>query len=51
MCIVIIFCPVYAEELKELLTWNKKHFSSYLKGFQLSEIVSDAFILCRENDA
>ena len=25
----------------ELLRWNKKHFSSFLKGFQLSKIVSD----------
>ena len=28
-------------ERKELLRWNKKHFSSFLKGFQLSKIVSD----------
>ena len=28
-------------EWKELLKWNKKHFSSFLKGFQLSKIVSD----------
>ena len=26
---------------EEDLTWNKKHFSSFLKGFQLPEIVSD----------
>ena len=26
---------------KELLRWNKKDFSSFLKGFQLSKIVSD----------
>ena len=26
---------------KELLSWNKKHFSLFLKGFQLSKIVSD----------
>ena len=28
-------------ERKELLTLNKKGFSSVLRGFQLSEIVSD----------
>ena len=28
-------------EWKELLRWNKKHFSSFLKGFQLSKIVLD----------
>ena len=28
-------------EWKELLRWNKKDFSSFLKGFQLSKIVSD----------
>ena len=28
-------------EQKELLTWNKKQLSSFLKGFQLSEVVSD----------
>ena len=28
-------------EWKELLRWNKKHFSSFLKGFQLSRIASD----------
>ena len=26
---------------KELLKWNKEHFHHFLKGFQLSEIVSD----------
>ena len=26
---------------KEFLRWNKKHFSSFLKGFQLPKIVSD----------
>ena len=30
-----------SQEQKELLTWNKKHFSSFLKGFQLLEIVWD----------
>ena len=30
-----------SSEQKELLKWNKKHFSSFLKGFQLSKIVSD----------
>ena len=30
-----------SQERKELLTWNKKRFSSVLKGFQVSEIVSD----------
>ena len=29
-----------SKERKELLTWNKKYFSSFLKGFQLSEIDS-----------
>ena len=29
------------EEQKELLGRNKKYFSSFLTGFQLSEIVSD----------
>ena len=28
-------------ERKELLKWNKNHFSSLLKGFQLPKIVSD----------
>ena len=28
-------------ERKELLRWNTKHFSSFLKGFLLSKIVSD----------
>ena len=28
-------------ERKELLRWNKKHFSSLLKGFQLPKVVSD----------
>ena len=28
-------------ERKELLRWNEKHFPSFLKGFQLSKIVSD----------
>ena len=28
-------------EQKELLRWNKKDFSSFLKGFQLSKIASD----------
>ena len=28
-------------ERKELLRWNEKYFSSFLKGFQLSKIVSD----------
>ena len=30
-----------SSEQEELLRWNKKHFSSLLKGFQLSKIVSD----------
>ena len=29
---------IYLEQ-KDLLTWNKKHFPSFLKGFQLPEIV------------
>ena len=28
-------------EQKELLTWNKKHFSSFLKDFRLPKVVSD----------
>ena len=28
------------QEQKELLTWNKKHFLSFLKSFQLSEFIS-----------
>ena len=28
-------------EQVELLRWNKRHFSSFLKGFQISKIVSD----------
>ena len=28
-------------EWKELLRWNKNHFSSFLKGSQLSKVVSD----------
>ena len=28
------------EEWKELLRWNKKHFSSFLKGFQLPKLAS-----------
>ena len=28
-------------EREELLRWNKKHFSSFLKDFQLPKIVSD----------
>ena len=27
-----------SQERKELLTWNKTHFSSFLKGFQCSEL-------------
>ena len=30
-----------SQEWKELLRWNKKHFLSFLKGFQLPEVVSD----------
>ena len=30
-----------SQERKELLTWNKKHFSSILKSFQLSKIATD----------
>ena len=29
------------EKRKELLSWHKKHFSSFLKGFHLPNIVSD----------
>ena len=28
-------------EKKELLTWNKKHFASVIKGFQLPKMISD----------
>ena len=28
-------------EQKELLNWNKKHFSSFLKGFQFPKLVSN----------
>ena len=28
-------------EQNDLWTWNKKHFSSFLKGFQLTKVVSD----------
>ena len=28
-------------EREEVLSWNKRHFSSFLNGFHLSEIVSD----------
>ena len=28
-------------EKKEILRWNKRHFSVFLKGFQLSKIDSD----------
>ena len=31
----------YVENKKKLLPWHRKQFSSFLKGFQLSEIVSD----------
>ena len=31
-----------SQELIKLFTWNKKHFSSFLSDFQLSEIVSDS---------
>ena len=30
-----------SQEQKELTSWNKKHFLSFLKDFQLPEIVSD----------
>ena len=33
------FCV--SHERKKLLLWNEKHFSSFLKSFLLSEIVSD----------
>ena len=31
----------YTENEKKLLRWNKKDFSSFLKGFQLSKIAPD----------
>ena len=31
-------------KLKELLRWNKKRFLSFLKDFQLPEIVSDLIV-------
>ena len=30
-----------SQEREKLLTWNKNHFSSFLKGCQLSEVASD----------
>ena len=30
-----------SQERKELLTWNGKYFTSFLKSFQLSEFMSD----------
>ena len=30
--------------------WNKKHFSSFLKGFQLPEIILDLRVLFNENE-
>ena len=30
-------------EQKELLTWSTKHFSSFLKSFQLPETVSEGW--------
>ena len=35
-------------EQKELLSWNKKQFSSFLKGFQLPKIFAD--LECAFND-
>ena len=41
-----------SQKKKELLTRNKKYFSSFLKGFQLSEITSDPKVsLSRYNNA
>ena len=37
----IIWLLLLSWERKELLRWNKKYFSSFLKGFHLSKIVSD----------
>ena len=31
----------YLEKEKSLLIWNKKHFSSFLKGLQLPKIISN----------
>ena len=31
----------YLENEKSFLRWNKKHFSSFLKGFQMTKILSD----------
>ena len=33
----------YLEKKKELLKWNKKHFSSVLKGFQWSKVYRDIY--------
>ena len=33
------YCAIWKR--KEVLRWNKKHFSSFIKGFQFSKIVSD----------
>ena len=32
-----LFCEIISWERKELLRWNKKHFSSFLKGFYRSK--------------
>ena len=36
-----VFSTRPKSQRKELLSRNKKHFSLFLKGFQLSKIVSD----------
>ena len=56
MCIKIVYKPgcdvinfaikavkktKISSKRKELLRWNKKHFSSFLKGFQSSKSESD----------
>ena len=40
---------VIISRMKSFLTWNKKHFSSFLKDFQLSEIASDPRVNLQRN--
>ena len=37
-------------ERKEVLRWNKKYFSSFLKDFQLPKVVSDLRVHLKERD-
>ena len=40
-----------SQERKELLNWNKKHFSPFLKSFQLSEAVSGPRVGLKPDDS